>query len=380
LTGRAASSRRFPPGAGERDPVERGFESTPAGPDRAVPPPPAGIGVPPYVRRVVEQAARAEIRLVRDSGGAPDPRTPVLIGVVKDEMAVLADLLEHYRGLGVERFALLDNGSTDATPDFLAAQPDVDLYATRQPFQRKQAWVNALIARYGYDRWYLHVDADEHVVFDGAPGRTLADVVGFAAARGLRRVRGMLVDMYAPGPILAAAKAPGQRLAERFRLFDGDDYAETLCLERISRKGGPRRRKFTRENDVFDPELSKYPLFHIRAGEVASSPHHIYPYRENYLSDCYLAILHYKFTPGLLDKARRAAVEGNYWHGSLEYRRYLEALARDRRLSLSYPGTRRYGGPADLLAAGLIAPIPWTGRRSLLRSVAALGRQLRTGA
>ena len=41
----------------------------------------------------------------------------------------------------------------------------------------------------GYDRWYLHVDADERLVFDGArvdgrPGRGLADLVAFAEARG----------------------------------------------------------------------------------------------------------------------------------------------------------------------------------------------------
>ena len=210
-----------------------------------------------------------------------------------------------------------------------------------------------------------------------APPGELADLIAFATARGLRR-RGVLVDMYSPGPLLAVPPAKGQPLGARFRLFDGIGYDEALCLERISRKGGPRRRKFSRAGDVFDPELTKYPLFHVRPGEVAASPHHLHPYRDNYLSDCFLGLLHYKFGDGFLAKAELASLEGNYWRGSLEYRRYLEVLARDRDLRLDYPGSRAYAGPGDLVTTGLIAPIPWEERRTLLRSVAQLGRMFRT--
>ena len=279
--------------------------------------------MPPYVRAVLAEAAAARIVALRRAPRGFDPRTPVLLAVVRNETAVLGEWLEHYRSLGVERFAVIDNGSSDGTAERLAAEPDVDLYATRRPFSGKQGWVSALIARYGHDRWYLHVDADEHIVFDGAGQRGLPDLVAAAEAQGLRRVRGMLVDMYAPGPLLDLAPASPSvppstagRLSERFRLFDGGPCDEALCLERISRKGGPRRRRFSRPGDVFDPELTKYPLFHIREGEVVSSPHHIFPYRENYVSDCLLAILHYKFTDAFLAKARRASAEGNYWSES----------------------------------------------------------------
>jgi hypothetical protein len=336
--------------------------------------------VPPYVRRVREEAALAWITPLTRAAREVDAGTPVLIAVLRDERAVMAEFLTHYRGLGVERFALIDNGSTDGTRALLAAEPDVDLYAVGRPFSGKQGWVTALVARYGPDRWYLHVDADEHLVFDGAPARGLADVIAFAEAQGLSRVRGMLVDMYAPGPLLAVPPAGGRPLGARFRLFDGTGYEEALCLERISRKGGPRRRKFSQAGDVFDPELTKYPLFRLRPGEVAASPHHLHPYRDNYLSDCFLGLLHYKFGEGFLAKAERAAAEGNYWRGSLEYRRYLEVLARDPGLRLDYPGSRAYADPADLVAAGLLAPIPWAPRPRLLRSVAGLGWRFRARA
>jgi hypothetical protein len=344
----------------------RNGESIEGAPFGAVVPAPAGY-LPPYVRAVIEEAAQAGLRPLTRPTRPQDPATPTLVAVVRDEAARLPGFLAHYRRLGVTRFAMIDNGSTDATPRLLAAEPDVALYAADRPFPGKQGWVNALIARMGYDRWYLLVDADERLVFDGAPaagrpGRGLAELVAFAEARGLRRLRAMLVDLYPPGP-LAAPEA-------RDPLYDADGYAETLCLERVSRKGGPRRRAFG-----FDPELTKYPLFHIRAGEVAASPHHLHPYRENYRSDCLLGLLHDKFAPGWRARAERAAAEGNYWRGSLEYRATLAALARDPGLALAYSGSRCYRTPADLVAAGLIAPIPWAGRSPIVDLVAGWNRR-----
>lgn len=330
--------------------------------------PPPSCWLPPWERALVAEAARPALKVLARARAPHDPATPALVAVMRDEADRLPGWLAHYRRLGVTRFAIVDHGSADATPERLAAEPDVDLYAAAGPFWGKQAWVNAIVARMGYDRWYLHVDADERLVFDGSeaddaagngPGRGLADLVAFAAARGLRRLRGMLVDLYPPGPLLG----PG---AGQAALFDADGYDEALCLERVSRKGGPRRRAFG-----VAPELTKYPLFRIRPGELVSSPHHLHPFGENYRSDCYIGLLHDKFGPGFLARAERAAAEGNYWQGSREYRETLRALARDPGLGLAYPGSRRYRGPADLVDAGLIAPLAAAGRRGLLPRLAA---------
>ncbi len=334
-------------------------------------------GLPRNVCNALVEAAAAApaLRLRHPAAPAmPDPAAsgpavPLLIAVLRDEAAGVADFLAHYRRLGVTRFALVDNGSADATPRLLAAEPDVDLWSVARPFQGKQGWIMALIGHYGLDRWYLQVDADERLVFDGMEqGRGIADLVRLAEARGLRRLRGMLVDMYAPGPLLPQKSGPEESgpeksgpeaaaLADRFPLFDGAGYDETLVLGRISRKGGPRRRCFP----GVDPELTKYPLFHIREGEVTACPHQLYPYPDNYASDCWLGLLHYKFGADFREKAERARAEGNYWAESREYVRYLEALAADPGLSLAHPGSRRYTGPAALVAAGLIARLPWAG-------------------
>jgi hypothetical protein len=323
--------------------------------------------LPRFVREVVEEARATEFETVRRH--APPAREGVvLVSVMRNEVGILGDFLAHWRGLGVERFVILDNGSDDGTTERLAAEPDVDLHLVRRRFYppMKQGWINRAIADYGRDRWYVTADADEHLVFDGCGTRSLRDLVAHAAARGLRRVRGMLVDMYAAGPVLGPVLGPvpgtgsGERhgtLAEAFPLFDGDGYQETLCKQRISRQGGPRWRRFWRAG--ISPELTKYPLFHIREGEVFDNPHHLYPYGDNFASPCLLGVLHYKFNEGLAAKIRDATDREQYFDGSAEYKHYRAVLAEERDLDLSHPGSRRYAGPEDLLACGLIEPIPW---------------------
>lgn len=317
------------------------------------------VALPLYVRQVVEEAQAAHLEPTRLL--EPPPREAlILISVVRNEIAVMGDFLAHYRELGVDRFVVLDNRSTDGTADLLAAQPDVDLYLVDRQFlpPRKQGWINRAIARYGHRRWYAYADADEHLVFDGAGPRSLRDVITFAESRGLRRVRGMLVDMYAAGPVLAPGPS-GIPVVDAFRLFDSDSYWETLCKQRISRHGGPRRRMFSSDAISFSPELTKYPVFFISEEDVFDNPHHLYPYKSNFDSPCFLGILHYKFNYGLMDKINDAIRYNQYYGDSLEYKQYMQVFSEDRNLDLLYPGSCRYHAPADLIACGLIQAIPW---------------------
>lgn len=343
------------------------------------------LAQPIYVREVLEEVRAAAFETVCCS--AVDSEMVVLLSVMRDEAAILDDFLAHYRRLGVERFVVLDNGSTDGTAERLAAEADIDVHRVRRRFlpQFKQGWINRAIALYGYDRWYLYADADEHITFDGAGdggigagdgGRGFRDLIALAEARGLRRVRGMLIDMYAEEPLSGAT--PAGPLAERFPLFDGaSSYAEFVCKQRLSRKGGPRKRLFAARGLDFDPEMTKYPLFHIRAGEVFDNPHHLHPYAENFVSPCHLGILHYKFNDGFRTKVDRAVAEAGYFNGSVEYRCYHKAIAAGEPLDFVYEGTRRYRGPADLVASGLVAPLAWPGRETAGRPVETLFARMR---
>ncbi len=321
---------------------------------------------PRFVREVAEEAASVRLEPIRRVR-LPAADETLLVSVVRNEGAILGDFLDHHRRIGVDRFIILDNGSTDGTVERLAAEPDVDLHLVRRRFlpPLKQGWINRAMADYGHDRWYTYADADEHLVFDGCETQGLRGLIAHATRLGLRRVRGMLVDMYASGPVLGTGHRAGP-LVEAFPLFDSDSYRETLCKQRISRQGGPRWRQFWR--DGIAPELTKYPLFHLQAGEIFDNPHHLHPYAANFASPCLVGILHFKFNEEFRAKIADAIENEQYFNGSAEYKHYMRVLASDPGLTLSYPGSRYYHEPAELVACGLIDPIWSPAKRARRRN------------
>ncbi len=187
--------------------------------------------LPAYVAKVLEELTSVEFetgRLCRRP--LPDPFAPIVICVVKNERDRIPDFLRHYRAAGIERFVFIDNQSDDGTFELLQRQPDLDLYRRPGAFDwmRKQGWINKVIEIYGHERWYIYVDADEHIVFDGIEQRSFIDLTRRMARRGVRRVRGFLLDMYAEGAVLESRYTPAERLAAAYPFFDREGYREAL--------------------------------------------------------------------------------------------------------------------------------------------------------
>lgn len=73
----------------------------------------------------------------------------------------------HYRKLGIKKFIMIDNASSDGTMKFLMKQRDAEVYRVNEKFQSsvKEGWINQIFALYGFHRWYLIVDADELITW-----------------------------------------------------------------------------------------------------------------------------------------------------------------------------------------------------------------------
>ena len=322
------------------------------------------------------------IEVKRSVRPVPDRCNPILISVIKNEFSRLHDFFRHYRTGGIERFVIIDNGSTDGSLEYAIAQPDADVYQSAEPFDwmLKQRWINKAISIFGLHRWYVYVDADEHAVFDGFGTKTFRDLAIFNEGKGVKRVRGFLVDMYADGPLVNANYPVHGHLADSFPYFDSSGYLEEKCKELVSVKGGPRKRVFGAEEVAFDPEMTKYPLFCPEKGEGMVNPHYLWPLDGNFSSGRMIAILHYKFLPGILEKIKSAVLEKNYWDDSFEYKCYLQLLERNPSISLFGEISRMYRGPKDLIECGLLDSCDWGGgvtdadkiRSALLRRKAEL--------
>jgi hypothetical protein len=285
----------------------------------------------------------------------PPPSSPIVLCVIRNESERLAILLRHHRDIGVERFVFIDNGSTDDTMAQLRGLPDVDIYRTDAPFSwiSKQGWLNAQVAKLGYDRWYIVLDADEQLVFEGFEGRTIQQFVRLVEGMGLRRVRGFLLDTYPDTPLLQQESDPTARL------FDATGYRERVVPEYVSTRGGVRARVFGHVHPDFKPELTKYPLFRIGADEVLVNPHYLWPYAENFRSPRLVALLHNKFTGSFPVRMADALQRKNYWNDSFEYRCYEDVLVREPTLRLRGEGSVVYKHSAQLAGLGLIVAPEW---------------------
>jgi hypothetical protein len=336
--------------------------------------------LPPYIVAVLDELASVEFEIGSlRRRPLPDRCVPIVICVVKNERNRIDDFLRHYRAAGVERFVFIDNKSDDGTWEQLVQQPDADVYRRPGKFDwmRKQGWINKIIEIYGRDRWYIYVDADEHIVFDQSEEFSVADLTRRMERRGVRRVRGFLLDMYADGPILESRYTAGEPLAAAYSLYDREGYREERYKEVISFKGGPRMRAFAAADPKFLPELTKYPLFWAASGEYMVNPHHIWPYEGNFCSDRYLAILHYKFLPDIMRKVESALIANNYWDASLEYRCYAKILKDDPKLSLLGAASARFDHSSNLVESRLIAPLGWEKRPKAAIAMARAYRERR---
>ncbi len=309
----------------------------------------------------VRAFARSEVlRLIRRSSNSPThPCTPIAISVVRNERARLPDFLDHHRRIGVGGFVFIDNGSDDGGREYLAQQPDVTLFIVDTAFdwRRKHGWITQAINRFGRDRWWLLLDADEHAIFAGCEQRPLRSLVKTLESSRVFRARGALVDMYAKGPVTAPDADTCSRLANKFPYFDVATYQEHYASGLIARTGGPRQRLLAALDPSFRPALTKYPLFRLRVEDVAYNPHAIWPPVETKKDPCLIGLKHYKFDSNLYKKSQMAVSSASYWNRSYEYKKYIEAIDKDPNFSLHFHGSRRFSRSEDFLVAGIISGI-----------------------
>ena len=279
--------------------------------------------------------------------GTHAKNVPIVLFAVKNDLVRVKKLLPYYRSIGAERFAAIDNGSTDGTLEFLLGEPDTDVFTTRAAFGsvQKAGWLDRLASFYGTDRWYLWLDADEFFDYPGRETHPLGELTRALEAKGEHKLRSFMLDMYPEGELLDPARKNEDFLTDCV-YFDPDSDDYTFLPETSMLSGGMRRRVFGLENGT----LSKITLLHFGGDRLLTGAHTVYPQSEDYGGAFSGVLRHYKFLPGDLEKYRRIADAGTYANGSAEYKCYLAAFRSDPHLSAKTELSRRYGTSEDLAA------------------------------
>jgi glycosyltransferase involved in cell wall biosynthesis len=268
-------------------------------------------------------------------------------------------VLEYHKALGVDRFFLVDNGSTDGTLDVVHGAPDVHVFVTHESYAASNyglAWINPLLAEYAVGHWQLTIDADELLVY---PDCESVDLHAFTAAldeRGDEAVATFLLDMYGDTAIADTSYASGASLIDASPYFDGDSYDVGALDDAhpVPTIGGPRKRVFwaRSRSERPPPYLAKLPLARWRDGRAYGASTHVL--RGAPVAHTTGALLHFKFLADFPERAAEEAQRGEHWQAGAQYDVYDSLLRDEPRLSLFYDGSVRYRDSRQLIEMGLI--------------------------
>jgi glycosyltransferase involved in cell wall biosynthesis len=309
----------------------------------------------------------------------------------RNERLRLPAFLRHYRALGVDRFFIIDNDSSDGTPEYLAGQPDVRVFRTTNRLRESNAgstWLNALLSQFGVDAWCVTVDIDELLVYPGCERASLRELTEHLDQNGSEALSCMLLDLYPAEPLGECSYNPGDDLLAAAPYFDAGPY-ETSRVDScpgVFITGGMRERVFFpeyrargRRAKAYDallnavghhfpfvrdlpwlrasrrrrpPLLTKIPL--VRWDERArylDSPHWISP---RVVAPETGALLHFKFLHDFHDRAIREVARREYYDEATEYRRYAKRLNANPNMTFMYEGSTRFEGTPQLVRLGLM--------------------------
>lgn len=312
-------------------------------------------------RLVYETFAKANINVVR-CREYKNRELPIVVLCVKDDLKRLQMLVNHYRKLGIERFAFLDNGSTDGTFEWMKDQDDIDVFKTLDKYNClvKEGWLNRIISYYGFDRWYILTDSDELFTYIGMEKHPINDLISYAEREKIKRFKGINLDMYADAALFSIDSSDLD-IEKTYCWMDSDSYVETprkignSIITAVT--GGPRQRTM----DV-PCSVMKYPLVFFEPGTVSANAHYQFPYALIEKSPCIVGILHYKFLDS--DKKefeRRAKFDTGMSAGNAKtgiyYQQYVKVANENSDMTFMYDGSIKFENSESLKKVPLLKSV-----------------------
>jgi hypothetical protein len=314
-----------------------------------------------------------------------------LFSKCRNERLRLPAFLAHYRRLGVKRFFIVDNASTDGTTEYLEQQSDVHVFWTDGAFRGARGgtdWLNALLSRFGVGGWCVTVDIDELLRFPGSESTGLATLVRYLDERGAQAMACLLLDMYPGGSMGDSLYEAGDDLLSAAPYFDAAPYRRfpfDQCPGHII-YGGVRERVFYPESydedlkrklhvklyhrvlfsvpvlkelkpvlarrPVFPPCLTKVPLVRWDAQTKYLNVNHFVSERQ--VADVTGVLLHFKLLQDFHARAVQEMQRGQYYDGATEFVRYVAKLRDNPNLSLTCERSVRFENDEQLERLGLM--------------------------
>jgi hypothetical protein len=286
---------------------------------------------------------------------ASSPEDVIVISVLRNGELWLKSFLSHHRELGVKRFVMLDNGSTDQTIAILSKQPDVTLLQTDAPYHAYENTMKLYLAqRFCRNRWCLCVDVDELFDFPFSSRMSFASFISYLNSKKYNAVITQMLDMFSDVPLQQIESTPTDDTKTKYQYYDISNIEATPYtlgdphpLLKMHR-GGIRK-------SIFDTNggLTKVSLFLM---DERIKPfvywHHALNAR---IADVSCVLLHFPFVSSFYQKVVEAVESGRYGYlTSNEYASYLNGLRVSPQLQLKLSSARMLTSIEELLESGFL--------------------------
>lgn len=263
---------------------------------------------------------------------------------VKNEGKRLDYFFKYYENLGVDRFFVIDNNSSDLTYDICAKKNNLHYFKTEEHFSRQLLWLDFLLNSYGKNHWCLFVDADEFILLNEQEGNSLKMLSRRLEQQGYSSMPFVLLDTYAKTAVIDNSLVEGENPLEKFCFFDSDLPAKR---EDGQWYGGMRKRVFG-----CSPDLTKYPLVLCDSRiSFMRGLHRIYGAK---ISNSRGVILHTKYSKDLILTSQDESIRSAYYKKGIEYQAYAATFEKNINLSLFAANSLKFINSKQLLDLGLI--------------------------
>lgn len=286
---------------------------------------------------------------------------PILVVPVKNELNRMKLLYKHYRALGVTQFVVIDNDSTDGTFEWCCQQVGTRVYRIKQPYQteRRNAWIERVLALVGYDKWYIVVDSDELLDYVGSEIHPITELIKVAADNNYSRIVGYQVDMYNEHKLFSGGYKY-EEIPSEYCWFDTDSYSLKNTV--VNRRGsiidliigGPRNRLFE-----IEIQLSKQSIFYFTQKTIYCNSHYLSPLFRFEDLPCYCVIRHYKFLENDKDEYLDRINKKNFAANSSLYKKQMSMINANPEGSFIYEGSAKYCNSYSFRCLPYIEEIPW---------------------
>lgn len=270
---------------------------------------------------MMEAFYKDEIRKLQDAQTI-EKTNIVVVCTERNELTRMKAFLAYYRSIGIKKFLICDNGSSDGTLEHLKEQSDVSLYYTKAQFnsRTKAAWNNRMMAESGDNCWYLVVDADEFAWVPELSTMGISEYVQKLKEEKIYAVKALMLEMYPNGTIGGGREQANKSFEENYCYFDRANKYYLYNKDTNAIEGAFVNRVFEDKHAM----QCKTPLFYQTECRFHIGAHHIYPFYDDITAKYGMILKHYKFLPGDEERIRDAIKNKNYANGSRLYKKFVK--------------------------------------------------------